>query len=72
MNEAETRVARRSNRVGLGVGLYSDYGSAQRMYVHRGYIPDGAGVVLDGVSVAPGSMIKLDDGPVLMFTKQLR
>lgn len=72
MNEAEMRVARRSTIVGLGVGLYSDYGSAQRMYVRRGYIPDGAGVVLNGVSVAAGSMIRLDDDPALMFTKQLR
>ena len=28
----------------LGVGLHSGYGSAQRMYVKRGYIPDGSGV----------------------------
>ena len=25
----------------LGVGLHSGYGSAQRMYVKRGYVPDG-------------------------------
>lgn len=28
----------------LGVGLHSGYGSAQRMYGKRGYIPDGSGV----------------------------
>lgn len=72
MDDAEIRVTQRSAQVGLGVGLYADYGSAQRMYVRRGYLPDGAGVVLGGVSVAPGSMIRLDDDPVLMFTKQLR
>jgi len=72
MDEAEFRVGRRSHQVGLGVGLYVDYGSAQRMYARRGYVPDGAGVVLDGVSVTPGSMIRLDDGPTLMLTKQLR
>lgn len=71
MDEAESRVGRRSDQVGLGVGLYVDYGSAQRMYARRGYVPDGAGVVLDGVSVTPGSMIRLDDNPVLMFTKQI-
>ena len=72
MDEAECRVARTSDVVGLGVGLYTDYGTAQRMYVRRGYLPDGAGVVLDGVPVPPGTRIILDDDPELMFTKQLR
>jgi GNAT superfamily N-acetyltransferase len=71
MDEAERRVAEGSSVVGLGVGLYADYGAAQRMYVRRGYVPDGAGVVLDGVSVPPGTLIRLDDDPVLMFTKVL-
>lgn len=72
MDEAERRVAQFADVVGLGVGLYTDYGTAQRMYVRRGYLPDGAGVVLDGVPVEPGAEITLDDDPVLMFTKQLR
>ena len=41
MDEAENRIARVSPVVGLGVGMTADYGSAQRMYVRRGYIPDG-------------------------------
>lgn len=72
MDEAERRVARFADVVGLGVGLYTDYGTAQRMYVRRGYLPDGAGVVLHGVPVEPGAEITLDDDPVLMFTKRLR
>lgn len=72
MDEAERRAAQLSDVVGLGVGLYSDYGTAQRMYVRRGYLPDGAGVVLDGVPVPPGTRIMLNDDPELMFTKQLR
>nr|WP_246220914.1 GNAT family N-acetyltransferase [Phytoactinopolyspora mesophila] len=71
MDEAEDRIARRSDHAGIGVGLYSDYGSAQRMYVKRGYIPDGAGVVLGCRPVAPGTTIVIDDGPSLMFTKRL-
>ena len=54
------------------LGLYADYGTAQRMYVRRGYVPDGAGVVLDGVPVPSRARIILDDDPELMFTKQLR
>jgi len=72
MDEAERRVAQRSAVVGLGVGLYTDYGPAQRIYVRRGYLPDGAGVVLHGASVSPGATIRLNDDPVLMLTKQLR
>ncbi len=33
-----------SDVVYLGVGLHSGYGSAQRMYIKRGYVPDGSGV----------------------------
>ena len=64
-------VADRSGVVGLGVGLHAGYGSAQRLYVRRGYVPDGAGVVIDGRSVPEGSEIKLDDSPVLRMTKEL-
>ena len=71
MDEAESRVAQHSAVVGLGVGLYADYGAAQRLYVRRGYLPDGAGVVLHGVPVPPGTTIRLDDEPELMFTKHL-
>lgn len=31
-----------------GVGLHSGYGAAQRMYVLRGYVPDGSGVWYEG------------------------
>ena len=72
MDEAERRAQTRSATVGLGVGLYADYGSAQRLYVRRGYLPDGAGVVLRGLPVPAGTTIGLDDDPVLMFTKRLR
>ena len=37
----------KSNQITLGVGLYGDYGSAQRMYAKRGYIPDGSGLWYD-------------------------
>lgn len=69
MDEAERRIAPRSPIAGIGVGMYADYGSAQRMYVKRGYVPDGAGLIVDGIAPAPGSTIVLDDAPALMFTK---
>lgn len=44
MDIAEKIASEYSDTVYLGVGLHSGYGSAQRMYVKRGYIPDGSGV----------------------------
>lgn len=73
MERAEALAATRSPRVGLNVGLHSGYGAAQRIYVKRGYLPDGAGVVINGVPVAEGATICLDDDPIvtLRLTKQL-
>ncbi|WP_328332396.1 GNAT family N-acetyltransferase [Kribbella sp. NBC_00382] len=72
MDAAEARAAERSSVVGIGVGLYADYGSAQRMYFRRGYLPDGRGLMYDWKPVPPGEMVRLDDDATLMFTKSLR
>ncbi|MGW6200720.1 GNAT family N-acetyltransferase [Kribbella sp. NPDC055110] len=72
MDAAEALVAERSPVVGIGVGLYPDYGQAQRMYVRRGYLPDGRGLIYDGRQVPPMETIRNDDSATLMFTKQLR
>lgn len=72
MDEAERIAVRRSDTVGLRVGLYSGYGRAQRLYVRRGYVPDGAGLTIDGVAVLPVSAIVLDDEPVLALTRKLK
>lgn len=44
LDTAERLAGERSAVVGIGVGLYADYGAAQRLYVKRGYVPDGHGV----------------------------
>lgn len=71
MESAEAAIAERSQVAGVGVGLHSGYGSAQRLYVRRGYLPDGAGVVVDGKTVPEGAEIRLDDEPALRMTKRL-
>ena len=43
LEEAEKQVRLISDKVTLGVGLHSGYGPAQRLYIKRGYIPDGSG-----------------------------
>lgn len=72
MDAAEALAAARSDSVCIGVGLHSGYGSAQRMYVKRGYIPDGAGVWYRGEALAPYAACVNDDDLNLYFTKKLR
>jgi len=71
MDAAEALIETRSRIVGLGVGLYTDYGPAQAMYVRRGYVPDARGAVYDYAPIAPGSQVRLDDDLVLMMTRDL-
>lgn len=71
IEKCEQHAAKRANFVGIGVGLYPDYGSAQRLYIKRGYIPDGHGATYNYEYVTPGNEYPLDDDLVLWFTKKL-
>ncbi len=71
MDECEQTVARRCEVVGIGVGLYADYGAAQRMYARRGYRLDGRGLMSHDQPVPPGQSVFVDDDLLLYFTKQL-
>ena len=57
--------------MGIGVGLYPDYGPAQRLYAKLGYRPDGRGIAYAEKTVAPMQMVRLDDDLVLWLTKLL-
>ena len=71
MDAAERIAGERSDTVWIGVGLHSGYGSAQRMYVKRGYVPDGSGVwYRDAVCPAYGPCAN-DDDLVLYLVKTL-
>ena len=69
LDRAESAASARSNVVGLGVGLYADYGAAQRIYVRRGYLPDGRGIMYANQPVEPGATIRIDDDATLMLTR---
>jgi GNAT superfamily N-acetyltransferase len=60
-----------SSRVGIGFGLYRDYGAAQRLYVRLGYIPDGNGLFYNYAPVEPGTQVKVDDDLVLWLVREL-
>ncbi len=68
---AETKAGTRNATVGIGVGLSSDYGDAQKLYIKRGYIPDGLGITHNYQSVKFGDTVPLDDDLVLWFRKCL-
>jgi GNAT superfamily N-acetyltransferase len=59
-------------RIGLGVGLYKDYGSAQRLYTKNGYILDGNGLMYENKQVSPGSNVFVDDELLLYLYKELK
>jgi len=75
LDAAEKEALTKSQIIGIGVGLYAGedggYGSAQRLYVKRGYIPDGKGVTYNYEPTIPGNSYALDDDLVLWFTKRL-
>lgn len=72
MDVAEKTAAAYADTVYLGVGLHSGYGSAQRMYVKRGYIPDGTGVWYGEKVCRPYSDCCNDDDLVLYLYKELK
>ncbi len=72
MDKAEALISTRSRTVGVGVGMYADYGNAQRLYVLRGYIPDGEGLTYKHKVLKPMEHTINDDDLVLYFTKALK
>jgi GNAT superfamily N-acetyltransferase len=72
MDTAKALIAERATAAGLGCGLYADYGPALLLYLKRGYLPDGRGVVYDGQHIPPGGAVRLDDSAAMMLTKPLQ
>ena len=73
MDVAEQIASQHADTVCLGVGLCREYGSAQRMYAKRGYIPDGSGVwYQDKPCVQYETVCTVDDDLVLYLAKRLR
>ena len=59
------------NTIGIGVGMTADYGSAQRLYVHLGYVPDGHGLHYQNKALNYGDTVRVDDDLVLYFSKPI-
>ncbi|MDT8717704.1 GNAT family N-acetyltransferase [Clostridium sp. 19966] len=72
MDAAEAVAREKSEFVSLGVGLHHGYGSAQKIYVKRGYIPDGTGVWYNDKQLEQYGEFRNDDDLVLYFIKHLK
>lgn len=71
LDNAERRIAQRSDFAGIGFGLYADYGAAQRLYIKRGYVPDGRGLHYRTNPVVAGETYRVDDDLVMYLVKRL-
>ena len=72
MDVAEQVAGKYADMVCLGVGLCDSYGAAQRMYIKRGYIPDGSGVWYKGEQcVQYETVCTVDDDLILFLSKKL-
>jgi GNAT superfamily N-acetyltransferase len=72
IDELERAVSQTHDTIGIGVGLFKDYGTAQRLYCKKGYIPDGNGIQYNYEQVQPGTHVFVDDDLNLYYTKKLK
>ena len=71
LDAVEAEASKISDTVYLAVGVHSGYGAAQRIYVKRGYIPDGSGVWYRGKPLAQYAPCCNDDELLLFMSKRL-
>ena len=72
MDVAEQRAADRGiTTLGITVGLFDEYGPAQRLYGRRGYIPDGRGACRGQRPLSKGMQVTMDDDLIIWLTKDL-
>jgi GNAT superfamily N-acetyltransferase len=57
--------------LGITVGLFDEYGPAQRLYGQRGYIPDGRGACQGQRPLSKGMQVAMDDDLIMWLTKNL-
>jgi len=72
MDEAEQLTRDRGiATLGITVGLFDEYGPAQRLYGQRGYIPDGRGACRGQRPLSKGMRVTIGDDLIMWLTKDL-
>jgi GNAT superfamily N-acetyltransferase len=71
--DAAERLARERGiaTLGITVGLFDQYGPAQRMYGQRGYVPDGRGACQGQRPLSEGMQVTVDHDLIIWLTKDL-
>lgn len=69
MEETERRIFYKSNLCGLQVGLTNDYGKAHQLYIKRGYVPDGNGLIYKNINVKYNERVVVDDDLTIALLK---
>lgn len=72
MDAAERIASEYSDLVYLDVGLNSQFGSAQRLYARRGYLPDGKGCYYEDKVCETDAPCRNSDELTLCLVKKLR
>jgi hypothetical protein len=57
--------------LGITVGLFDEYGPAQRLYRRRGYVPDGRGACQGQRPLRKGMQVSIDDDLIIWLSKDL-
>lgn len=58
--------------LGITVGLFDEYGPAQRLYGRRGYIPDGRGACQGQRPLRKGMLVTMNDDLLTSLTERSR
>jgi GNAT superfamily N-acetyltransferase len=56
----------------ITVGLFDEYGPAQRLYGRRGYVPDGRGVCRGQLPLSKEMLVTVDDDLIMWLTQGSR
>ena len=57
--------------LGITVGLFDEYGPAQRLYARRGYVPDGRGACQGQRPLSEGVRVTMNHDLIMWLTKDL-
>jgi GNAT superfamily N-acetyltransferase len=71
LDAAEDLISSRSQLAGIRVALTSDYAVAHRLYLKRGYRPDGRGISYENRTLQHGDTATVDDNLALALIKDL-
>ncbi len=71
MDAAEKIAKKHNDKIYLDVCLNSEYGPAQRLYVKRGYVPDGKGAYYEEKVCETNAICKNDSELTLCLIKEL-